>query len=195
MAKVKAPLFSFEARGKLNDSLVYFPWKGVDAVRSYVIPANPKTASQTTQRGFMTSAVGEWHNATYTALDRSAFNRWAGVLAQIMSGFNAMVKKFIDEAILTNTWERIREVVASAITGVTFTVTVEKASGGNDPHLWLGTSKTFFEDQGVLTDLTGDSWDIDLTGLVANTLYYYYIEVGASGADFGRTGIYQQRTS
>src|SRR3989304_5419175 len=44
MAKLKAPLLSFGASGKLADTLVYFPWKGLAVVRSYVIPANPNTA-------------------------------------------------------------------------------------------------------------------------------------------------------
>src|SRR3972149_2455449 len=38
MAKLKAPLLSFGASGKLADTLVYFPWKGLAVVRSYVIP-------------------------------------------------------------------------------------------------------------------------------------------------------------
>jgi len=41
MAKVNAPLFSFNASGKLANSLVYFAWKGLDVVRSYIVPANP----------------------------------------------------------------------------------------------------------------------------------------------------------
>src|SRR3989304_1243517 len=57
MAKLKAPLLSFGASGKLADTLVYFPWKGLAVVRSYVIPANPNSAGQQTQRGIPTGAV------------------------------------------------------------------------------------------------------------------------------------------
>ncbi|GAH49175.1 unnamed protein product, partial [marine sediment metagenome] len=33
MAKVRAPLMSFDARGKLANSLVYLGWKGLKTVR------------------------------------------------------------------------------------------------------------------------------------------------------------------
>jgi len=52
MAKVKAPLMSFDARGQIAKSLVYLGWKGLKTVRQYVIPANPKSSDQQTQRGF-----------------------------------------------------------------------------------------------------------------------------------------------
>src|SRR3990172_862086 len=61
MAKLKAPLLSFGASGKLADTLVYFPWKGLAVVRSYVIPANPNSAGQQTQRGILTESVASWH--------------------------------------------------------------------------------------------------------------------------------------
>jgi len=63
MAKLKGPLFSFNASGKLADSLVYFPWKGLNVVRQYVIPANPKTALQQAQRGYLGDAVDAIHDA------------------------------------------------------------------------------------------------------------------------------------
>jgi len=50
MAKVTMPLMSASASGKLGDSIVYFGWKGTDCVRGYVVPANPKSASQGDQR-------------------------------------------------------------------------------------------------------------------------------------------------
>lgn len=42
MAKVSGPLLSVEARGKIADALVYFPWKGRHLVRQWLKPANPK---------------------------------------------------------------------------------------------------------------------------------------------------------
>jgi len=44
-------------------------------------------------------------------------------------------------------------------------------------------------------DTGGDNWEITLTGLTASTLYYFYIDVGSSGTDYGRTGIYMNRTT
>lgn len=53
MAKVTGPLYSISASGKLADAMVYFGWKGVNVVRGWVKPANPKSASQGDQRIIM----------------------------------------------------------------------------------------------------------------------------------------------
>lgn len=46
MAKVDGPLFSLEARGKVGDSIVFFPWKGRHVVRQWLKPTNPKSVLQ-----------------------------------------------------------------------------------------------------------------------------------------------------
>lgn len=46
MAKVTGPLFSMTASGQLGKAIVYASWKGIEYVREYLIPANPKTANQ-----------------------------------------------------------------------------------------------------------------------------------------------------
>ncbi|GAI80781.1 unnamed protein product, partial [marine sediment metagenome] len=63
MAKLKAPLLSFGASGAIAKAVVYFPWKGLNVAREYVIPANPKTTLQTTQRGYLSAAVDAIHAA------------------------------------------------------------------------------------------------------------------------------------
>lgn len=195
MAKLQGPLFSLGARGALGKDLVFFPWKGIACVRAYAIPANPQTASQQTQRAFMTAAVAEWHAALYTALDAVAFNRWAGVAAKIMSGFNRLCREHINEGILGNTWERLTDVIISSVGAATFAVQVDKTSAGNAPVCHYGTSKTFMPNTQVLADQGGDVWAAFLAPLSADTLYYFYIDCGATGVDYGRTGIYQQKTS
>jgi hypothetical protein len=46
MAKVSGPLLSIEARGKIAEALVFFPWKGRHIVRQWLKPANPKRTLQ-----------------------------------------------------------------------------------------------------------------------------------------------------
>lgn len=46
MAKLVGPLMSLEARGKLGDALVYFPFKGRNVVRAWTIPTNPRDIDQ-----------------------------------------------------------------------------------------------------------------------------------------------------
>lgn len=62
MAKVTGPLYSMSASGKLADAMVYFGWKGINVVRGWVKPANPRVGSQGDQRimvGGTGRAVGE----------------------------------------------------------------------------------------------------------------------------------------
>lgn len=58
MAKVIAPLMSFAARGQVANALVFYPWKGVNSVRQYVVPANPNTIAQQETRGIF-KTIGE----------------------------------------------------------------------------------------------------------------------------------------
>lgn len=46
MAKVTGPLYSMSASGKIGNAMVFFGWKGVNVVREWLKPSNPKTANQ-----------------------------------------------------------------------------------------------------------------------------------------------------
>jgi len=102
MAKLKGPLFSLHASGALAKTLVYFGWKGLKVVRSYVIPANPNTTDQQTQRGYMTTAVALIHAAEVAAAnpldedDQSAYRRLAGTRPTPRTWFNEAVKQCVD---------------------------------------------------------------------------------------------------
>jgi len=102
MAKLKGPLFSLSAEGAIAKTLVYFGWKGLKVVRSYVVPANPQTAAQTTQRGYLTAAVAKIHAAEAQAAnpldedDQVAYSRWGNTLPTPRTWFNQAVKNWID---------------------------------------------------------------------------------------------------
>lgn len=66
MAKVSGPLFSLEARGKIADAIVYFPWKGLHVVRQWLKPANPESADQGDIR-LITGALGRSCSVVGTA--------------------------------------------------------------------------------------------------------------------------------
>jgi len=194
MAKLRAPLFSLGASQKLGDALVYFPWKGIHAVREYVIPTNPRSAAQQTQRGYMEDAVDEWHGAPYTALDVTAWNKLAGIAESAMSGFNRMVREFLNEAVAGNTWTRIYQGQSADPEDHGFAVSVKKVSGGSAPYVRFGTSKTNLKNSQIMIDQTGNTWLAVIVGLQPDTLYYFTVDVGTSGSNWGRLGIYQQKT-
>ena len=55
MAKVEGPLFSLEARGKIGNVMVHFPWKGRNVVRKWLKPTNPRDVDQKIIRQKMAS--------------------------------------------------------------------------------------------------------------------------------------------
>ncbi|MBA7644308.1 hypothetical protein ES703_52050 [subsurface metagenome] len=194
MAKLTGPFMSLKASGQLGKTLVAFPWKGINALRTYVIPANPRSDAQTVQRNYFIDAVEDWHASAFSAADVGAWNRYAGILAKIMSGFNAMIKSFVDEAILGNTWEKIWQVTTPLVQDENFDVIVHKAEGGNTPTIHWGTRKTHFPNSQGIGSNGVDTWRTTIADLTKNTLYYFYIDVGTTKVDYGRTGIYTVRT-
>ena len=67
MAKVTGPLYSMGASGKIGNAMVFFGWKGVNCVRQWLIPANPKSEGQGDNRlilGGTGRAVGSIDNGS-----------------------------------------------------------------------------------------------------------------------------------
>ena len=108
MAKLKGPLFSLGASGQLGKTLVYFPWKGLNVVRTHVVPSNPDTALQQTQRAFITAVVAAIHAAQALAAnpldqeDLTAYSALASTLGRPMTWFNMICKSWIDCEILAD---------------------------------------------------------------------------------------------
>jgi len=149
VAKLKAPLFSFRASGKLADSLVYFGWKGLNVVRSYVVPSNPKTDLQNTQRGYLTEAVEYIHTAMaavdnpLNGDDKSGYALAGSIYPTPRTWFNTIVKSWVDAKVHA---EKVAMLVftsfADPATGeITIILTnhVEAALAG---YMYCGTSKT-----------------------------------------------------
>jgi hypothetical protein len=78
-------------------------WKDKAYLRSYVIPANPNTAAQQTQRTKMSDAV----NFCKTLVG-PVFNAYTDPFQKKMSGFNFFVKRNIDEFDGSPTWANIK---------------------------------------------------------------------------------------
>jgi len=93
----------------LANSLVYFGWKGLDVVRSYVIPANPKTTAQVTQRGYFAAAVAAIHAAmalaanALDAADKAAYAALASTRASPRTWFNEIVGLWADVKVAGDT--------------------------------------------------------------------------------------------
>lgn len=101
MAKLKAPLLSLGASGAIGKSIVFFGWKGLDCVREYVIPANPKTDPQTTQRGYLADAVETIHYleglaaTDLNAVDKTAYALYGSTFPTPRTWFNQIVMRWL----------------------------------------------------------------------------------------------------
>ncbi len=101
MAKLKAPLMSLGASGALGKALVFFPWKGLDAVREYVVPANPKSTAQNTQRGYLIAAVAAIHAAQtdvtnpLVEVDKSAYALYGSTFPTPRTWFNQITQRWL----------------------------------------------------------------------------------------------------
>ena len=91
MAVLTAPLFSFDARGKLGGALVFGNWRGVPYVRRMVIPANPKTSGQILTRGIFAALELRWKQGG--TLMRAPWDRFA--VGRKFVGRNAYLGKDI----------------------------------------------------------------------------------------------------
>lgn len=75
MPKVNSPLLSMDARGQIGKSMVFSTWKGIAYTRRYVIPANPRTVKQSTNRNIWQTLGVMWQYAPAPVL--AAFNTFA----------------------------------------------------------------------------------------------------------------------
>lgn len=190
MAKLVAPLFSLGARGKLGDALVYFPWKGLHAVRTYVVPANPRSAGQQTQRGYMTNAVSDWHAIGLIALDVTAWDRHAATRPSSMSGFNSFVKDHVDLQVGGDTPEMGFNGTIVDDTDDTFSASIDEAGTATAVDLVWGTSPTALINTEVAAE-TANTWDAAPAGNVAGQTIYARWELSDGGGIIGYTGIYR----
>jgi hypothetical protein len=89
MALVTGPLLSFGASGQIAKTQVYSRWKGRAYVRRYVVPANPRSADQTTTRNTFT-----WLNNVWKIAPADFVAPWtAAARGQVLTNRNLFIKR------------------------------------------------------------------------------------------------------
>ncbi|MBA7700258.1 hypothetical protein ES703_108968 [subsurface metagenome] len=186
---------------RTSEALVFFPWKGLNVVREYVVPTNPKTDAQNTQRDYVRDAVAAIHTQQgllYSPLDAAdviAVSLWASKVKAATTWFNQLVKNWIDQkvagletAIFRDGYVNVGaetalfgihcdEIGTEAITQVT---------------AYWGTSPTALVNTIVMTlAVPQDRASIDIAPLTGKVKYYFQARVTAPEAYVGvRSGIY-----
>jgi hypothetical protein len=194
MAEVDAPLFSFNARGSLGKALVYFGWKGMNVVRSYVKPANPQTDDQQTQRGLFTDAVDDYHTVALDADDLEAWKRYAGVKEKPQSGFNAFVADHIAIAAAGQTPNMGWDGSLTDATGGKFDATIEEGGSADAADLEWGYTPTSLIHTDALAEVA-NVWSVSDVVAAANAWVYGRFVIKDGGLVVGRTGIFKVKVS
>lgn len=199
MAKLKAPLMSLGAAGALGKALVFFGWKGLDVVREYVIPANPKSAGQVTQRGFLTDAVSHIHThqaEASHAIDEEDIRAYAllgSTYPTPRTWFNQAVKIIVDNRVKDATYRNGTYGDGHLTPGVdqlTFETWFQFTHAIATAKLWYGTSKTALVHSVDLT-VAANKLSKVVTGLTTGTKYYFQVRpLTPANAVLLRSGIY-----
>lgn len=172
MAKVIGPLFSFGASGKLAKTLIYSVWKGIKTVKQYVVPSNPKTDAQQTQRGFWKTVVDLWHSTNWNAADLTAWNLLASISGKIQSGFNQFVSLCVDVLVAGLTLKTVSNFTETTPGSTTYVLTFDSSlTNAKECTLKYGANKSVLTEE---KDGTADGTNVafSLTGLTASTKYY-----------------------
>ncbi len=198
---------SLGASGALGKALVFFPWKGLDVVREYVVPTNPDTTLQQTQRDHLKDAVALVHSAQARAAnplnetDQIAYAALASTKAEVMTWFNQVVKLYLD-TILTKIGDAEVPVIYSGgevtdkdVSALDVFMKLNEETDSTLTHgkFYFGTSKTNLIHSKAGTVTAGDKVvleDEDCSAfLTAGKKYYWQFRPDADkpceGADSG----------
>lgn len=150
MAKLKAPLLSLGASGAIGKAIVFFPWKGLNVAREFVVPANPNTATQQAQRGLLRDAVSDIHwcqaqAAPMVETDVSAYALLGSCEPSPRTWFNTIVKGYIDQ--LKDALDYcifFRPTITPGVDQITLMLAAYKSTGFGITagYIYYGTSKT-----------------------------------------------------
>ncbi len=159
MAKVDGPLMSLEARGKIADAIVFFPWKGRHAVRQWLKPTNPMKALQGYVRVAL-RAIGKEVSkiaaiSKGSAVDSKLYN---GIVAKTPAGLNW--NAFHGQGLLS------LFIVAGAFATTAFLAKVAEYS--------THAAKTAFDSQGTALGLVDNAFPYGYTTNVAAGCQLYF---------------------
>lgn len=186
MAKTTSPLLSMGASGKIGNTMVFFPWKGINAVRQWLVPANPKSTKQTTQRGYMTAFVSKVHEAMSDESnplnedDKTAYAKLAQTLGKVATWFNAAAKEWMDTKVAQKTPVVYYGVTFDDLDPDTFGITLHLAEETSedlaDGKFYFGRTPTAMLESATATVTSGDKVELadeDLSSWMTSGNKYY----------------------
>lgn len=91
MAKVNAPLMSYDARGNLRKTIVFSFSRTNNIVKAYKKSDNPRSHAQTLQRGLYANAVDAWK--LLSEEQKAVYNAKTG--GKFLTGYNVFLSEFL----------------------------------------------------------------------------------------------------
>jgi len=167
MPKWSSPLFT-DIRNALGESVVFAAWKGRSYFRSWVKPANPRTAKQQANRDVLTNLVKRWQEIQSDPEVVAAWNKEA--LPYTITGFNL----FIKQGMASNV-----SCPSSGSAGTPFTVTYDLGIPADKARLYA------IKSDGTVIDVTpaaglesGKGKTVNVTISTAGTYYMFLANAG-----------------
>jgi hypothetical protein len=172
MAKVVMPLLGISASGQFGKTAVFFPWKGLNCARMYVIPANPQTDGQQAQRAKMTSANDDFHSGNLTAVDITNWRNLAAIAPSPRTYFNSFTEKHIKASIAGEGWLTFRDDLtdSDAAGQIAFSV---KTTTGKTILARYGTSPSYMPNVTTSFTDTAGTYTKTVSSLSEGVKYYY----------------------
>ena len=203
MAKVTAPFLSLGASGSIAGTLTASVWKGIKTMRQKSNPANPQTAGQVAQRGFMADMVNFWRVFIALALDRTAWNLAASISGKPQSGFNRSTSLGIAAMKNLSTASMLQEILTVDTNSDSFeiTATARLPSTGHTGDLtgvpgnvkW-GIAPDQLLNEAALDNNVGGAIDMAAplnTGLDAGDKFFYQIWLTQGAVYAPISGVYE----
>jgi len=179
VAKLKAPLLSLGAAAQLGKSLVFFSWKGIDCVREYVIPANPKTDPQILQRSYLTEGVDAIHEAEalavgpLSAVDKTAYALYGSTEKTPRTWFNQIIARWLYAATRTEHREIFTDGTFTDVgAGETTIVLQNQQRPVETGFMYCGTSRTSMPKKVAADGVAGVHTGV-FTGLTKGVKYFF----------------------
>jgi len=193
MAKVKGPFLSMKASGKVGDTLVASNWKGIKIMRAYVVPANPNTAAQQKQRGYVRIAIAKWHGYPWTDADLTAWIKLASLSPYGQTGPNQFTRESIRIQTIPSAQSPLTDGRDNASAGVDRTIKVLGAAGLATVRFRWGYKPRVLKNDNATGGHDGIYWyyQIPAGTITSGTRVFWQAYDGATPeASIGITGIY-----
>ncbi len=194
MAKGTGIFLSLKVRGQVFKTLVATSWKGLNVLRSYVIPANPNTAAQQAVRAVTTAVNQLWHAINWSPDDFTAWNLLASIRANPESGFNSFFRQAFRVLRLLIAWSDLWDGKSTIQPGTDVRIYCKGDPGLPSVKFLWGYTRLALVNGNTNSGTFPGGWYLDIaTGTIPSgaTIFWTCYDGASLPVGNGRIGIYK----